>query len=339
MNTKTTTTPNAAISYWLYGVCGLLFTMIIVGAITRLTDSGLSMVEWRPLLGALPPHNEAEWARVFELYKAYPEFEKQNFWMELDDFKAIFFWEWFHRLLGRLIGVVYALPLLWFWIRKQIPSGYKLKLLGGFILGGLQGLMGWYMVKSGLVDQPDVSHFRLAAHLSLALVIVAYLLWIAQSLKPLKPHPNAPLFRHGIIAVCAYTVTALWGAFTAGLDAGLIYGDTFPMMGDRIVPTELSQYDPLWLGLFESHAGVQFAHRWLAMGTGIIIFSLWAHAALKRNTFPALNVLALLIILQIGIGIGTLHSGVALPIATAHQATAVLILIALITSLKQLKPQ
>lgn len=326
-----------AIAYWLFACCGLVYTMIIVGAITRLTDSGLSMVEWRPLIGALPPLNDAEWLRVFELYKQSPEYAKQNFWMELSDFKAIFFWEWFHRLLGRLIGLAFALPLAYFWIRKMIPQGYKLKLCGVLVLGGLQGLMGWYMVKSGLVEMPDVSHYRLAAHLSLAFVIMAVLVWLGLSMKPLKNHYNPALKTHTIIALGLFTVTVFWGAYTAGLDAGLIYNDNFPKMGNAWLPDDINKYDPFWINLFETHGGVQFAHRWLAIFTTLMIVSLWAHARAKQNTFPAINLLATVILIQFTLGVTTLLSHVALPIAAMHQAGAVLVLILLTTCLKQLK--
>lgn len=325
------------IAYWLFACAGLVYAMIIVGAITRLTDSGLSMVEWRPLMGALPPLNDQEWLRVFELYKQSPEYTKQNFWMELSDFKSIFFWEWFHRLLGRMIGLVFALPLAFFWIKKMIPQSYGLKLFGVLVLGGLQGLMGWYMVKSGLVEQPDVSHYRLAAHLSLAFVIMAVLIWIGLSLKPLKKHSNPSLFSHGILTLGFFTITVFWGAYTAGLDAGLIYNETFPKMGDAWLPSDINQYKPFWINLFETHGGVQFTHRWLATTTMIMVISFWVHAKIKDNTFPALNALALMIILQFALGIATLISKVALPIATLHQGGAVLVLILLIMSLTQLK--
>jgi len=178
------------ISNWLFFTAFMVFCMAVIGAVTRLTESGLSMVEWRPLIGTLPPLSEAEWMRVFELYRETPEYKAKNAGMTLDEFKNIFFWEWFHRLWGRLIGVVYALPLFYFWVKKQIPQRYGWKLLIGLLLGGSQAVMGWYMVESGLVDRPAVSHFRLAAHLSLAALIFGYLL---------------------------IAITILWGAFVAGL--------------------------------------------------------------------------------------------------------------------------
>lgn len=338
MNAANKTATSTPIAYWLFTCCGLVYAMMIVGAITRLTDSGLSMVEWRPLMGALPPLNEEEWTRVFTLYKQSPEYLKQNFWMELHDFKIIFFWEWFHRLLGRLIGIVFALPLAFFWIKKMIPQGYKLKLLGVLILGGLQGLMGWYMVKSGLVDQPDVSHYRLAAHLSLAFLIMGVLVWLGLSLKPLKSHSNKPLFTHALITLGLLTLTIFWGAYTAGLDAGLIYNETFPKMGSAWLPDDAHQYEPFWINLFETHGGVQFTHRWLATITALTVLGFWAHGMIRKNTFAAMNILAVIIIAQFGLGLATLFSHVALPLATLHQGGAILVLIFLVTCLKQLKP-
>lgn len=326
------------IANWLFAVAGLVFAMIIVGAITRLTESGLSMVEWRPLMGTLPPLSEEEWNRVFNLYKQTPEYQKENFWMGLADFKTIFFWEWFHRFLGRFIGLAYALPLLFFWLKGMIPQGYKLKLFGMLILGGLQGVMGWYMVESGLVDQPAVSHYRLAAHLSLAFLILAVLLWLGLSLKPLKKFTNPALYTHGLVTLGAYILTVFWGAYTAGLDAGLIYNETFPKMGDTWLPSDISRYEPFWINFFETHGGVQFTHRWLAIATTLITLSFWAHGALKNNAPPALHALAVMIILQFGLGLATLLSQVFLPLAVAHQAGAALVLIFLIVSLKQLKP-
>jgi len=295
---------------WLYFTAFTVFAMAVIGAITRLTESGLSMVEWRPLIGALPPLNEAEWNRVFALYQETPEFQKKNMGMELAEFKNIFFWEWFHRLWGRMIGIIYVLPLLYFWMRKQIPEGYKIKLFIGLILGGLQGLMGWYMVKSGLIDRPSVSHFRLAAHLSLAFVIFSYLLWIAFSLRrTITILSSFCLKRHGWIAFIFVTITVIWGAFTAGLDAGLVY-NTWPMMGSHWVPPELSAF----IHIFNDPVSVQFTHRWIAVLTGILVLSF----AYRVKSFP----LAGMMLLQIGLGILTLLMQVPIHLAAAHQGGA-----------------
>ena len=327
-----------ALQFWLFACAGLVFAMVLVGAVTRLTDSGLSITEWKPFSGAIPPLNEQEWQRVFGLYKESPEFTKQNFWMTLADFKIIFFWEWFHRFLGRIIGLAFAVPLLIFWIRKKIPQGYHLKFLGLLLLGGLQGVMGWVMVQSGLIDRPDVSHYRLAAHLVLALLIFAALVWQGLNLNPLKRRSHSALYTHGWLALGAYMLTVFWGAYTAGLDAGLIYNESFPKMGNQWLPPGLWSYQPWWINFFENPIGVQFIHRWLAMLTVVSILSFWLHALHKRHSFPVLHALALMILLQMGLGIATLFSSVALPLAVLHQAGAVTVLLLLITSLHQLRP-
>ena len=333
---------------WLLACCGLIMLMVIIGAITRLTDSGLSIVQWRPIMGILPPLNDAQWDKAYELYKASPEFIKKHFWMDLGDFKAIFFWEWLHRLLGRLIGLAYGLPLIYFLARKQIPHGYKLRLIAIFFLGGAQGLLGWYMVESGLIDRPDVSHFRLAAHLSLAVLILSLIFWSVLSLiRDAKHHhakaallpgalspeqgeaPSLALRIHGIIGLAFLCTTMVWGAFTAGLDAGLIYNDTFPQMGDTIVPDEIQGSAHLWHDLTASPAGVQFLHRWLAMSTGIVLLALSLHGLRKLpgSVNRVFIFLALMVLIQIGLGITTLMSGVALPVAVMHQSGALILLL------------
>lgn len=326
-----------ALAYWLFFCCASVFCMIIVGAITRLSESGLSIVEWKPLIGAIPPLNEAEWNRIFDLYKGSPEFKLNNSWMALSDFKEIFFWEWFHRLWGRMIGVFYALPFLFFLIRGWIPAGYKLKLIGLFFLGGAQGFMGWYMVKSGLVDMPAVSHYRLAAHLLLAIIIYGFMLWLALSFykkhKGIESNPDAALSFHGFITLFSLIITILWGAFTAGLDAGLVYNDTFPKMGSNWIPDEIWFYKPLWLNFFENHAGVQFVHRWLAMATFMIVLSFALHSIKKERCEFCFPMIGAFVFIQFGLGILTLLSGVSLPIAVAHQGGAIILLTLLICSL------
>jgi cytochrome c oxidase assembly protein subunit 15 len=324
-------TASKSIAYWLFACCGLVFAMVIVGAITRLTESGLSIAEWKPLLGAIPPLNDAEWDRVFELYKQTPEFQKKNFWMDLPEFKNIFFWEWLHRFLGRFIGIAYALPLIYFWARKKIPAGYKFKLLIPFILGGLQGAMGWYMVQSGLVDIPAVSHYRLAAHLALAFLIFCVMFCLGLSLIGAKREPHKSLFAHGCAALLFLMITITWGAFTAGLDGGLIYNETFPKMGGVWVPPEAQQ------SVLANPAGVQFLHRWLAVATLLVVLSFWLHGVMKRKAFPVLHALGFMILLQAGLGIATLLSQVNLPIAVLHQAGALTALMLLTAALHRLR--
>lgn len=319
------------IVWWLFGCAGLVLSMVVVGAITRLTDSGLSMVEWRPLMGALPPLHEAEWQRVFDLYKQSPEFDKKHFWMSLADFKMIFFWEWSHRLLGRLIGLAYFVPLVWFWITNKIPTGYKPKFLFLLILGGAQGLMGWYMVQSGLVDRPSVSHYRLAAHLSLAFIIFGFLLWYALSVRALgrakrSIHRDRVFGAHMMACFVLLSITIIWGALTAGLDAGLLYNDSFPKMGGHWIPPDALQHSPLWVNAFEAHSGVQLVHRWLAILTSLSIISLWFHGRIKNINMTALQAAGIMVIVQFSLGLLTLFSHVALPLAAAHQAGALVLL-------------
>lgn len=298
------------IANWLFFAAFMVFAMAVIGAITRLTESGLSMVEWHPFMGTLPPLSEQEWNRVFALYQQTPEYMHKNIGMDLAEFKNIFFWEWFHRLWGRMIGVIYALPLLYFWVTKKIPAGFKGKLLLGLLLGGMQGLMGWYMVKSGLVDRPSVSHFRLAAHLSLAFLIYSYLLWLAFDLRGRKTENGSfCLKRHGWVAMALVVITVIWGAFVAGLDAGLVY-NTWPLMGGHLIPNELTAL----INIIQEPVSVQFTHRWIAIIASLAVFSF----AYRVKSFP----LAGMMLLQIGLGISTLISQVAIPLAAMHQAGA-----------------
>ena len=326
------------IAIWLFVNTGMVFAMVVIGAITRLTESGLSMVEWRPLIGAMPPLSEAEWIRVFDLYKATPEFQKINFWMGMEDFKTIFFWEWFHRLWGRLIGLVYALPLAYFWVRSMIPKGYHLPLFGLLILGGMQGFMGWYMVQSGLVDMPAVSHFRLAAHLSLAFVIAALLVTTALKILRFKGPtqqqslPKEPLW----LVLGLYIMTAVWGAYVAGLDAGMIYNE-FPTMGASLIPPEITGAEHTLSLFINDHAAVQFTHRVLATFSILTVISLWAAAAISQKAGWPLHILCGLFVLQYSLGIWTILSQVALPIATLHQAVALLILLSWVVNIRTRK--
>jgi cytochrome c oxidase assembly protein subunit 15 len=310
------------IAYWLFACCFMIFAMAVIGAITRLTESGLSITEWKPIAGTLPPLNEAAWQHQFDLYKQSPEFAAKHFWMELGDFKKIFFWEWLHRLWGRTIGIVFALPLLWFWWKKEIPKGYGWRLIGLLALGGLQGAVGWYMVKSGLSQRPEVSHLRLALHLCLALFIYSATLWTALSLLT-SPSSQQP--KHGnlnLLALLLVSITIIWGAFVAGLDAGMAY-NTFPMMNGRWTPDtswsfHAMVFDPAW---------VQFTHRWLAK-TAFVVTLMYA---IRARSWPV----GAMVCIQLGLGIATLLSQVALPLAALHQAGAVILLSLLIVSLVQ----
>lgn len=322
------------VGIWLLVCCGMIFAMCVIGAITRLTESGLSMVEWRPLMGALPPMNEAEWQRVFELYQQSPQYQKVNTWMGLAEFKNIFFWEWFHRFWGRMIGVVFAVPFLWFAFRGKISSQLRPRLIVLFLLGAAQGGIGWFMVKSGLVDVPAVSHYRLALHLGFALVIYAMTLWTAllvlrrQDEKLPRGVHEPTLLRRGWLVTGLVGLTILWGAFTAGLDAGFVYNE-FPLMGGRIIPAELTDLAPAWINPLENPVAVQFVHRVLAIASLLGVLALWVCSRRHYLTARQRKIMAatvIMVILQVGLGIATLLSVVALPLATLHQAGAITLL-------------
>jgi heme a synthase len=317
---------------WLLVCCALVLLMVVVGGVTRLTHSGLSIVEWQPIVGTLPPLSEAQWLETFAKYQITPEYRKVNHAMGLDEFKGIFWWEYFHRLLGRMIGAVFLLPMLWFWRRGHIDRPLTLKLAGIFVLGGLQGAMGWYMVKSGLVDDPRVSQYRLTAHLLIALAIYAAMLWTALGL--LNPGPGAPStaqaqlrrFSWFITATIAYMITT--GGFVAGIRAGLAY-NTFPLMNGHIVPPEIFVLDPWYLNFFNNMATVQFDHRLGAWLLAVLVPWFWLIARrepLAPRAKLAVNLLLAMLALQIALGITTLLLIVPVPLAAAHQGGAVLLL-------------
>lgn len=316
----------SAIRNWLLLCCFMVLTMCVVGAITRLTESGLSITEWKPVTGAIPPLNETTWQQEFDLYKASPEFASKHFWMDLEDFKKIYAWEWSHRLLGRMIGLVFALPLLWFALRRQIPKGYGKKFASLLALGGAQGFMGWYMVQSGLVDRPSVSHFRLAAHLGLAVFIFSLMWWYALDfMKKTTAFPAASgLAKHGWAMLALLALTMIWGAFTAGLDGGMIY-NTFPKMDAHWIPPELTFNAPAWYNGIHTPAAVQFIHRVLAIITGLGILALGLRAQDRALTA--------MVLMQVGLGIATLLSQVAIPLAALHQAGALILLALLLRRL------
>ncbi len=343
--TRYDTAATRPIARWLLLCCAMVLAMAVIGAITRLTESGLSMVEWRPLIGILPPLSEAEWQRVFGLYKATPEYRVFNAWMELEDFKRIFWWEWFHRLWGQLIGFVFLIPFLRFWVQGRIPGDLWPKLAGLFLLGGLQGVVGWYMVRSGLVDRPEVSHYRLALHLGMAIVIYGLLLRTALGLLDPLPlagwRPEAGrLRRHARWAMGLVAATIVWGAFVAGTDAGLAY-NSFPLMNGHLIPPEVANLTPWWLNPLENTAAIQLIHRGLAIATGLAVLALWLRvraARLPGRAGDAARLAALLTLVQIGLGIATLLSVVWIPVAAAHQAGAILVVSALVWLLHALRP-
>jgi cytochrome c oxidase assembly protein subunit 15 len=318
-----------AVATWLLVCCGLVFAMVVLGGFTRLTGSGLSMVDWRPLMGILPPMSGAEWQRVFELYQQSPEFQNVNSHMDVNAFKGIYWLEYLHRLLGRTIGVVFLVPFVVFLIRGYIQKREWPKYLLMFILGGLQGLLGWYMVKSGLIDVPRVSQYRLTAHLVAAFVIYAYMFWVAMSLLFPAPAGAAkhPWYGRTVALAALVSVTIISGGFVAGLKAGKIY-NTFPMMGDYWLPPGLMGLEPFWRNFFDNMTTVQFDHRWLALTTFVAIVIYWFHARkadLPKRARPAVNALLHTSVLQVALGITTLLLAVPVVLGAAHQAVAMLL--------------
>jgi cytochrome c oxidase assembly protein subunit 15 len=314
------------IANWLFFCAAIVAIMVLLGGATRLTESGLSIVQWKPFTGILPPLVEADWQRLFDAYQDSPEFRRINFWMSLADYKTIFWLEYLHRLWGRLIGVVFLIPFVWFLIRGTIERPMIWRLGGVFLLGGLQGLLGWYMVKSGLVDEPGVSQYRLAAHLCLALVIYALLLWYGFRYRLPRGTVTRSHRTVGIVLLCWTSVTVFWGALVAGMDAGLAY-NSFPLMDGKLVPDGAFSLSPWWLNPFENTAAVQFIHR--VLGIGLVLVALFVGWNARHKT-PALRragfAVAGMALVQLGLGIATLLSAVALPLGVAHQIGALMLL-------------
>jgi cytochrome c oxidase assembly protein subunit 15 len=318
------------VSAWLLICCSMIFAMVVLGGVTRLTGSGLSMVEWDPIFGILPPGDQAAWEDVFAKYRESPEYRKINVGMDLDGFKSIYWFEYSHRLLGRSIGTVFLLPFLYFLFRRKLTARLVPRLALAFVLGGLQGLLGWYMVKSGLVDNPHVSQYRLTAHLGLALLIYAYLLWLLYDLlfdPSTEPAPRRS--RHGAkLLLGLVAVTILSGGFVAGLKAGHAY-NTFPKMGDQWLPPAGWSLQPGWRNLFENIATVQFDHRLLATltFTAVVLFWLgsWRYR-LAGTARTSVHLMALMAATQVTLGISTLLLHVPVALAAAHQAGALLLL-------------
>jgi cytochrome c oxidase assembly protein subunit 15 len=322
-----------AVAAWLLACAALVFAMVVVGGVTRLTHSGLSIVEWQPIVGTLPPLNDVQWQETFAKYQQTPEYKLVNQGMTLDAFKGIFWWEYVHRLLGRLIGLVFLLPLLWFAFTRRIDRPLALRLAGIFVLGGLQGAMGWYMVKSGLVDDPRVSQFRLTAHLSLAFLIFAAMLWTALGLlfprRSIAASDDATTLRRlgwWITGIVAYMVVT--GGFVAGIRAGKAY-NTFPLMNGHVVPPEIFMLDPWWKNFFYNMATVQFDHRLGAWALAFLVPWLWLRArrvALPARTRVSISILLAMLAVQVALGIATLLLVVPVPLGAAHQGGAVLLL-------------
>ncbi len=323
--------PRAVIA-WLLACCALVFAMVVVGGVTRLTHSGLSITEWQPIVGTLPPLGEAQWQDAFAKYQRTPEYRQVNHDMTLEGFRRIFWWEYAHRLLGRAIGAAFLVPFLYFVARRRIPAGYAKPLAAIFVLGGLQGALGWYMVQSGLVDDPRVSQFRLSAHLGIAFLIFAAMLWVAMSIgcsREARPdaHDARATRRYALALVALVFVMVLSGGLVAGIRAGFAY-NTFPLMNGALVPPEMFMLDPWWRNFFWNMATVQFDHRLIALALAIAVPLLWRR--IDRADAPArarigARVLLAFVVVQLSLGIATLLLVVPLPLAAAHQAGAMLV--------------
>lgn len=318
---------------WLWSIAAFTFAVMVVGGITRLTLSGLSIVSWDPLFGVIPPLTAAQWQAAFDAYKQFPDYDWRT-GMSLADFKFIFFWEYLHRLLARLIGFVFLVPFMWFWVRGYFNRELTLRALALFGLGAMQGVMGWFMVMSGLVDRPSVSHYRLAAHLSLAFIIFGYALWLARDLRveheraAVADHVRRMMSRGLALLGAVLCVQIVWGAFVAGLRAGKFY-PTFPLMGGRLVPPDLLTLDPLTRNFLENPSAVQWTHR--VVGTLLLVIAAAFVARVFRSRTDGMSrrlgaILLTLISTQYVLGILTLIHLVPVSIGVIHQAVALVIL-------------
>ncbi|WP_343030724.1 COX15/CtaA family protein [Devosia marina] len=318
--------PLRPVRIWLYGLAAFVLLIVVVGGITRLTDSGLSITSWKPISGVLPPLNQTEWEAEFEAYKQIPQYTVINSWMSLDDFKFIFFWEWFHRLVARFLGVLFIVPFAIFLFQKRLPRKLAWPLFGLFVLGGFQGALGWWMVSSGLTELTSVSQYRLAAHLTAASLLFIALIYVARSLSPGRVLGRVTRF-HMTTAVLLLVSLILQigaGAFVAGLDAGMGY-QTWPLMDGAIIPGGLFAMDPAWRNLFENALTVQFIHRGIAyLIVAFVGYLIWrryrdggfggVHGWLPR--------IGAIVLLQVGLGIATLLMSVPIGLAVGHQALA-----------------
>lgn len=320
---------------WLWSVALLVIAMVAVGGATRLTDSGLSITEWKPLLGAIPPLSTADWLDAFERYKAIPEYQLVNAGMSLAEFKTIYWWEWGHRFLGRCIGLAYGIPLLLFWLAGRVPRRLTLPLVAVLLLGGLQGFVGWYMVQSGLVERVDVSQYRLAMHLGLAFVILACLVWLALSVRPYDPLArlqgvSRPARRLAAGLALLILCQVVLGAFVAGTKAGLTY-NTWPLMDGDLIPGGLWEMSPWYLNVTENLTTIQFNHRVMAyilVGLAIAHALLIIRASENANAIISAWILAIAMLGQAGLGIWTLlavDGAIPIGLGVAHQTAAAIV--------------
>jgi len=311
------------IAIWLLVCCAMIVAMVVIGGITRLTESGLSITEWQPISGAIPPLSEQAWQAEFERYQQIPEYQQVHQGLTLAEFKGIFFWEYLHRLWGRLIGIVFAMPFAYFLLRGRIRRPLVPHLAAMLVLGGLQGALGWFMVESGLSVRTDVSQYRLVAHLLAAVAIYSYIFWVALTL--LRPASAAGvetrrLRPHQFVTAAVIIVTLAFGGFVAGLNGGLVY-NTFPLMGGQLMPADAFATAPAWRAPFEDPVTAQFIHRWLAMTVVALVLALWLRA--RRLRLLPIDLLAAMVLLQASLGISTLLLAVPIPLAALHQAGAI----------------
>ncbi len=316
---------------WL-SICALLiFSMIVLGGVTRLTDSGLSIVEWEPLMGIIPPLNHQDWLSTLSKYQQFPEYKQVNSAITLSEFKTIYYFEYFHRLLGRIIGLAFIVPLIYFWRKGLLTRHLLNRLFVVFILGGVQGFLGWYMVQSGLVDEPQVSQYRLTVHLGLAVALYGYIVWLATGLYlgrfPYAPRRRSLLVGHVNVLIAIIYLMILSGGIVAGLNAGMMW-NTFPLMGDTFFPPGLYDMSPAWLSAFENMTTAQFNHRMLAY-TIFVIATLFLIRVLRGNASAGLRSIVIgfyvAICCQIALGITTLLFFVPVGVAALHQACAIIV--------------
>jgi len=329
---------NKSVIYWLLSGCVLLFIMVMVGGITRLTNSGLSMTDWHLITDTFPPTSEEKWVEAFEEYKKFPEYQKINQFQSggftLDDYKFIYFWEWFHRFIGRIIGIVFIIPFVYFLIKKKLDNETIKKCIILLFMGGFQGFLGWFMVKSGLVDNPDVSHYRLALHLTFAFITFAYTFWVALDLMyPEKVQPNLHLRKIARIALVVLIIQIIYGGFVAGLNAGLIHNH-WPLMSDGQFFHEsiLLEESNLLIAFTEGKSGIQFFHRTFAYVVVASILWLYFRSrkfALTVSQKSGLNVLLVVVFAQFALGVFTLLYHVPLWLGLAHQLVAFILLSAM----------
>ncbi len=327
----------AAVAVWLAVVAGLVVVMIVVGGLTRLTDSGLSITEWKPVTGALPPLSDTAWREAFAKYQAIPEYQLQNRGMSLEAFKVIYWWEWGHRQLGRAIGLIYAAPLVVFWLLGWLPRRLRPRFIALLALGGLQGAIGWWMVASGLTERVDVSHYRLAVHLGVAFVLLAALVWTLLDVVDTRRRRRGwggPTAVAALTLAGAVFVQIILGAFVAGLDAGRIYTD-WPLMDGSIIPADYGALSPWWRDALENRASVQLHHRFggYALALGALAF---AAAAWRGGVVGRLGVaVGVVTVAQVALGVATLVHAAPLALSAAHQATAAALFILAVAAARQ----